>query len=182
MAGNRITWLPNSGADTASYNLERATGLAGPWAVIVNIPQDQNVLHYDVATGTLFYQDETGTPTSFYRLIAVGTDATLSPPSPPFQANTTGSTTPIAQVKLDHNYGIRGALSYQTVGGLPVENAVIRIYRKPDFDAGLEPIQMTKMTALGTWENPAYVDAGFTYVVHFLKEGLYGPDHVTITV
>jgi hypothetical protein len=181
MAGNRITWLPNADTTTASYNLERAVGLAGPWVVIVNILQDQDVAHYDVATGTLFYQDIAGTPTSFYRIIAIGIDAIPSPPSPPFQANTTGPTTPIAQVKLDHNYGSMGSLRYQTVGGMPVENAIIRIYRKPDFDAGLAPIQMTKMLSDGTWESPAYVDAGFTYVVHFLKEGLYGPDHVTVT-
>lgn len=75
-------------------------------------------------------------------------------------------------------------MRYQTAGGLPVEAAVVRIYRKADFDQGRydEPLAITMTNAQGNWTNPISLETGFTYTVQFAKEGLYGPDSREIVV
>lgn len=87
-----------------------------------------------------------------------------------------------ATVVLDHNYGVPAALRYQTAGGVAIEGAVIRVYRKIDFDQGLynTALGVTSTNVRGDWVDPVTVPAGVTYTIQFHKEGLYGPDHVDV--
>jgi hypothetical protein len=90
----------------------------------------------------------------------------------------------MATVKVDHNYGGTGALTYQTISSTPVEGAAIRIWTKIDFDTGNTdtPLAVTATDANGEWVDPVFLDTGFTYVVQFYKVGAFGPDHVEVLV
>jgi hypothetical protein len=85
---------------------------------------------------------------------------------------------------VDHNTPTPGSLRYQTAGGIPVEAAVVRVYYKTAFDLGQTdaPLAVTMTNVQGNWVNPISLTTGFTYVVQFAKEGLYGPDKTEITV
>lgn len=182
--GIKVHWAPSAELDIASYNLERADNLTGaPWVFLVNIPHNLLGMNYDVPSATFFYVDATGDTTKYYRLFAVDTVAQVSAPSTPFQAVSTAPAIPNT-VKVDHNYGFPGSLRYQTAGGIPVEAAIIRVYKKTDFDAGNTdtPLAVTLTTAAGNWLNPISLTTGFTYTIQFAKEGLYGPDKTEVVV
>lgn len=180
----RVNWQPSTEVDIASYILERADNLTGaPWVQLVIVPHVIPGPNWDVPSLTFFYLDATGDTTKYYRLIAIDTVAQYSVPSTPFQAVSTAPAIPNI-VKVDHNYGFPGSLRYQTAGGIPVESAIIRVYRKTDFDLGNTetPLAITMTNVQGNWVNPISLTTGFTYTVQFAKEGLYGPDKTEITV
>jgi hypothetical protein len=182
--GIRVNWAASTELDIASYNLERADNLTGAtWAVLVNVPHVIPGPAWDALTSTFFYLDSTGDTSKYYRLTAIDTVGQYSVPSTPFQAVSTAPSFPNV-VKVDHNYGSSGALRYQTAGGIPVEAAVIRVWKKSDFDAGNTdaPLAITMTNAEGNWVNPLSLTTGFTYTVQFFKEGLYGPDKTEIVV
>lgn len=182
--GIKITWQPSGEADIASYNLERSDNLTTPvWTLLVNVPHNLLGPNYDTLLGVFWYLDTTGDVTKYYRLIAIDTVNQLSVPGTPFQPVSTAPAIPNI-VKVDHNYGFPGSLRYQTAGGIPVESAIIRVYRKTDFDLGNTetPLAITMTNVQGNWVNPISLTTGFTYTVQFAKEGLYGPDKTEITV
>ncbi len=123
--------------------------------------------------------------TYFYRLRVILKDGTTSDaiewspfdvnlggasvvPPPPFE-NTT---------KIDHDYQLPGDLSYVTPGGSPIEDAQVRVYLKSDYVAGklAHPVGVTTTDAGGRWRNPVLVNAGYSYIVRFEKQGEFGPD------
>lgn len=178
----RINWSPVNAGDIYAYEIQRAANLNGsPWSVIATVISDLTGPNYDTVNATFFYADATGTVDSWYRLIAIDRLAQRSAPSAPFQAPRNEPAVP-NNVRLDHNYGSAGALRYQAANGAPVENAIIRVFKKTDFDQGRRdnPLAVTLTNADGNWVNPIFVTTGFTYVVQFAKEGLYGPDKVEV--
>lgn len=182
--GIKISWHPSTEPDIASYILERAPDITGsPFVFLAQINHQVPGPNYDPVTNTLWYLDETGDTTKFYRLISVDAVNQQSIPSTPFQAH---SATPVPpnNVKVDHNYPTPGNLRYQTTSGLPIEAAYVRVYKKADFDQGRTdvPLAITMTNAQGNWVNPISLTTGFTYVVQFAKESLYGPDKAEIVV
>lgn len=89
-----------------------------------------------------------------------------------------------ATVKLDHDYGLPGDLSYYSPGGSPIPEAQVRVYYKTDYDAGKldSPVGITMTTAAGTWMNAILVPPGYDYVVRFEKPNEFGPDVARVTV
>lgn len=182
--GIKITWAPSGEADISSYNVERSPNLTTPvWTLLTNIPHNLLGPNYDTLNGVFFYLDATGTVTDYYRLVSIDTANQLSVPSTPFQPVTSAPALPNV-VKLDHNYPTPGALRYQTAGGSPVEAAIIRVWKKVDFDMGNTdaPLAITMTNAQGNWINPISLTTGFTYTIQFFKEGLYGPDKTEVTI
>jgi hypothetical protein len=182
--GIKITWAPSGEADIASYNLERTDNLTPPsWTLLVNVPHNLVGPNFDVPNNVFWYLDATGDTTKYYRLISIDTVNQLSVPGMPFQAVSSAPALPNV-VKMDHNYPTPGNLRYQTQGGSPVEAAIIRIWKKSDFDAGNTdaPLAITMTNAQGNWVNPISLTTGFTYTVQFFKEGLYGPDKVEVVL
>jgi hypothetical protein len=180
----KVSWAPSTEPDIASYDLERSDSLATPaWALLVNVTHDLSGVNYDPATGKFFFLDVTGDTSKYYRLIAIDLAGNRSNPSTPFQAVASGPAIPNT-VKVDHNYGAPAALRYQTSGGLPVEGALIRVFRKADYDVGLTSaaLAVTQTDANGNWVNPIFLTTGFTYTLLYAKEGLYGPDKHEILV
>lgn len=180
----KITWAPSTEPDIASYDLERADNLTGAlWVLQVNVPHNLLGVNYNTLLGKFFYNDATGDTTKFYRLIAVDQGANRSGPSTPFQAASTAPAIPNT-VKVDHNYSVPGNLRYQTIGGAPIEGALIRVFKKTDFDLGLTAVALavSQTNSRGEWAHPIFLTAGFTYTVLFAREGLYGPDTKEIVV
>lgn len=179
----KISWAPSREADVVSYDLERAVASDGAYALLVNILHDTAGVNYDSVNGVFFYDDTTGDATHWYRIIAIDSLGNRSIPSEPFQAAPAPLALP-SKVKVDHNYGTVGALRYQTPSGVPIEGAIVRVYRKIDFDTGNthSPLAVTVTNVHGNWTNPIYLATGFTYVVQYAKDGLYGPDKTEIVV
>jgi hypothetical protein len=180
----KITWIPSPEPDIGSYDLERADNLSGaPWVLLTNVVHDLMGPAFDTLLQKFFYNDSTGDNTKFYRLIAIDLATNRSTPSTPFQATPTAPAIPNT-VSVDHNYGSAGALRYQTAGGVPIEDAVIRVFKKADFDQGLTDVALatTRTNARGNWVSPIFLTTGFTYTILFEKQGLYGPDTREIVV
>jgi hypothetical protein len=181
----KVTWAPSPESDVASYDLEWAPNLVSPvtWTLIVNIPNNQAGPNFDTITGTFFYSHADGVDTTYYRLYAYDTAGNKSAPSTPFKAPSGNPAIP-NNVKVDHNYPTPASLRYQTAGGVPIEGAVVRIFKKADFDVGNTSIALatTFTNARGEWVNPIFLTTGFTYTILFAKEGLYGPDSREVIV
>lgn len=180
----KVSWGPSTEPDILSYKLQRADNLTAPvWALIATIPHTIPGVNYDTPAGKFFFTDPTGDVTKFYRLIAIDQALNESVPSTPFQAVATGPAIPNT-VKVDHNYPSPANLRYQTSGGLPIEGALVRVFKKSDFDLGLTTVALavTQTNARGEWVNPIFLTAGFTYTCLFSREGLYGPDAKEIVV
>lgn len=177
----KVTWSASTEIDVTGYELQRAAAVTGPYAAIVTIPNTQDAAHWDGSY--FFYDDAAGADSSFYRLIAIDAAGNRSAPSEPFQASASTPAIPNT-VRVDHNYGSAAALRYITASGLPIENAVVRVFRKAEFDLGRTdaPLAATQTDSQGNWRDPIYLTTGYTYVVQFAKEGLYGPDHAEIVV
>lgn len=89
-------------------------------------------------------------------------------------------------VSVDHNYGGTDALSYQTEGGVAIDNAIIQVFTKSDWDAGNQEAAFVVAFALtttdrGRWSRPVFLDPGM-YVLRYFKQNVYGPDLQNLTV
>lgn len=90
----RITWQPSTDADIASYDLEKAASIGGPWSLLANVPHNLAGANWDSANTVFFYLDATGSETTFYRLTAIDALAQRSPVSTPFRAAGTSAGAP----------------------------------------------------------------------------------------
>lgn len=82
----RITWQPSTDADIASYDLERASSIGGPWSLLSNVPHNLSGPNWDTENTVFFYVDALGTENTYYRLTAIDAVGQRSPVSAPFQA------------------------------------------------------------------------------------------------
>lgn len=82
----RITWQPSSDVDIASYDLEHAPSIGGPWSLLANVPHSIPGANWDVDEAVFFFLNTVGGSTSYYRLTAIGIDGQRSSVSSPFQA------------------------------------------------------------------------------------------------
>lgn len=181
----KVTWVPSPSPDIASYDLESAPDLVSPviWTLVTNVPHDLTGPNYDPVTGKFFYGHAAGTAYTYYRLFAYDTAGIKSAASTPFRA-ASDSPAVLNNVRVDHNYPTAATLRYQTASGVPIEGAVIRVFRKTDYDLGRtdHALGTTFTNARGEWVNPIFLTTGYTYTVHFAKEGLYGPDSREVLV
>lgn len=179
----KISWAPSTYPSIASYDIQVSATFAGSYSFLANVAHNLTGPNYDTVSGTFFYVDSAGLLTNWYRLVSIDGGGNRSVPSAPFEPVSTVPTISNT-VKVDHNYGAPGALRYQTAGGNPIEAAIIRIWRKTDFDQGNidAPLAISITDAAGNWVNPVYLTTGFTYTIQFAKEGLYGPDKVEVIV
>lgn len=83
----RVSWLPSSDANIASYDIERAYSVAGPWTFVANVLHAVGGPNWDASTTSFFYVDNSGVGSSWYRLTAIDAAGQRSPTSDPFQAH-----------------------------------------------------------------------------------------------
>jgi hypothetical protein len=88
-------------------------------------------------------------------------------------------------VMIDHDYGGADKLAYRLASGVGIDNAVIRAYLSADYAAGRYGpayVQATVYTDVyGRWRSPMALDPG-TYTLQYVKQGIRGPDTVTVVV
>lgn len=87
-------------------------------------------------------------------------------------------------VLLDTNYGGIDALRLRAPDGQPVSGATIRVFRKVDYEAPgvLPPVGVASTKDDGRWTLAIPVAPATTYIIHFSKEGAFGPDSVEVVV
>jgi hypothetical protein len=83
----RVSWLPSDDSNIASYDIERAFSVAGPWTFVANVLHVVAGPNWDAPTTSFFYTDNSGVGSSWYRLTAIDALAQRSPTSDPFQAH-----------------------------------------------------------------------------------------------
>lgn len=183
-----ITWLPNTEADIASYDWQRADDVAdapGTWTDLVSIDHDLLGANYDAGTGRFFYVDTSGSTSHWYRLRAVDTDGNASRYSNPFQPSESTTPPPFPNtVVLYEDYAGENSLQLTDLDGAPIDEAQVRVYKKIDYDLqNYDAVVGSTMTnATGGWVAPIYVEAGYTYVVHFFKPDAFGPEITEVVV
>ncbi len=177
-----IDWLPNPETDVTTYILQKAATASGPWVTVATIENVRSGPYYDDVNGTFQYVDESGTSSDWYHLIAVDTIGLPSAPSAPFQL-AQSPTVDARQTKVTPDFGGAGELKYVTQAGVPVDGAIVRVYKELDYAAGsADPVAITVTQADGTWRDALFLSTGYTYIIQFAKEGQFGPDSRRISV
>lgn len=95
------------------------------------------------------------------------------------------SSTGSGSVQVNEDYGGTGNLAYRTSTGAPIDNAVINIYLKADYDSGNISsdfiIARTNTNVNGGWESSIMLDPA-AYTLIYYKQGFYGPNRKDVTV
>lgn len=88
------------------------------------------------------------------------------------------------QEPLNENTGGLNNLQYTDSGTNPIDDALIRVFRKIDWDNNdfTAVLGSTRTKVDGTWYSPIFVTKGDTYVIVFQKEDEYGPNIIEVTV
>ena len=86
-------------------------------------------------------------------------------------------------VSVNHDYPREGALLVVSENGEPIEGVDIRIFELEKFLAGETTtwVAETQTDANGEWDDTIDLDDGRTWVVHFQKLNVVGPEHREIT-
>jgi hypothetical protein len=179
----RVYWRP-SGPPTTAYALSGAPDAAGAFLSLgtVSASLDSNA-NWDPARSQFFWDDASGTPSSVYRVRAVGPRGEVVADSGPFQPAVVRGGGAENRRKLDHDYGAQDALRYATSNGMGVPDAEVRVFRAADWDAGRREVAVgvTATNSDGRWVSPLYVEP-LQYVVVFFKPGFYGPNIARVLV
>lgn len=90
----------------------------------------------------------------------------------------------VPQVMIHTDTGGLDELRVTDNNGEPIENAIIRLFTKLDFDSADfdSPLALTSTDANGRWLNPIPVNAGATYVILVNKPHVFGSVSVEVTV
>jgi hypothetical protein len=185
-----LTWLPNTESNIASYDIQRApdnSGQPGVFADLTNIIHDLLGPNYNPNTNRFFYIDTTGTLSHWYRFRALDTDGNASGYGTSFQPSESVDPPPFPnQVALDETYEFQTGSNLRCVDtdGNPVADVQIRVYKKVNFDLNEfdKAVGRTTTDTAGAWENPIMVEAGYTYVVHYMKPDVYSPAHQEVVI
>lgn len=186
----RLTWLPNTEPDIAAYDWQRApdvSGAPGTFVDLVTVLHDLLGPNYDPISQRFFYEDTTGSLTDWYRIRAKDSNDNSSGWSNYFRPSESTTPPPFPNtVYLNEVYEYPPGIDqrYVDLDSVPVANAQVRVYKKVDYDLGNfdAAIGTTTTNEDGDWQNPIVVEAGFTYVIHYFKPGVMGPDTKEIVV
>lgn len=172
----RIYWTPPTPAPDF-YEVHT------PVALACVVPEQRPGPNWNQAKGQFFYDDPTGTDADSYRIYGflLGGLVFDSGVFAPQQAFAAGLAT---RVKVDHNYLLADAYRYVAPGGAGIPQATVRVFQKPDWDAGRRNVALFVTETLddGRWASPFWLEPGMTYVLTFEKAGSFGPDVTPLTV
>ena len=85
-------------------------------------------------------------------------------------------------VMVNHNYPGADDMTVVDEEDNPIEGVVVRVFTLTAFQAGdvSSWVGETLTDINGQWVDPIGLDEGFTWVVHFEKPTVYGPEHKEI--
>jgi len=89
----------------------------------------------------------------------------------------------MSTVMVNHNYPNDDEMTVVDEQDIPIEGVEIRIFELTAFQAGVVDswVGSTLTDIDGHWIDPIGLESGNTWVVHFEKPTVYGPEHVEIT-
>lgn len=84
---------------------------------------------------------------------------------------------------VNHDFPLANEMMVVDEENNPIEGAEIRIYDHTAFFAGVLStwVGMTLSDVDGKWVDPIILPDGQSWVVHFQKESVAGPNHIEIT-
>lgn len=187
MTTQQIKWRASGSPNVIAYEILKSdTGNAGPYTTLVQILNQIPGPYWNTA-GAYFFYDDQEISYRYYKIKILdryGNSAEDTAPTPFKAGNDPVEVPQLHYAAINENYGTVNALTYVTTGGTPIKDAVIRVYKKLDYDLKNlnTPIGSTITTAAGTWLSPVFVEPGETYTIVYHKVNEYGPDTTEITV
>lgn len=182
--GVRVYWERDVDTDVASYEVRRAPDIGQPLILVAVIESKVPGPNWSTDRNRFYYDDTQGTARDVYQVtavtvlgVAVGQPDVFSPFGPTSAAAE-------SKVAVDHNYGGQDALRFVTESGMGIPDADVRVYTKPDFDAGrfATPVYVVQTDDQGRWRRPAYLTVGMDYVILMEKRSAYVSQPTQITV
>ena len=178
----RIFWTPPTPA--ADFYEVRVAASTGATFLLSGVVTDQRPgPNWSVTSHQFFYDDPTGTDASVYRVQGFLSGGLVFD-SGVFQPQVSTAAQIATRVKVDHNYQLADQFRYLSPGGAGIPQALIRVFQKPDWDAGRRNVGLFVTETLddGRWQSPFWLEPGLQYVLTFEKSGSFGPDIVEILV
>lgn len=166
---NTITWsAPPTPPD--HYLLYSADDYLSPFSLLASL------------TATT-YTDVNGTSSSVYKIQAINSAGAIVSDSGAFQARENFAANLTTLVKVDTDYQSINNLRYE-YGSTGIPEADVRVYQKPDYDAGRTdvPLFVIQTDATGRLSTPVYLEPGMSYTLVYSKKNAYGPNIKNITV
>lgn len=178
----RITWEPGSGPFDY-FEIRTAESPTGTFQLEAVIVASKPGPGWDATAARFYYDDLDGTDNTVYRIKGVYDNGVVFD-SGMVQPEASKTALLQAKVRLDHDTGYPNAFQYVSPNGQPIEGGVVRVFKKPDWDAGRRTLALAivQTDTQGQWLSPAWVSPGMTYTLVFEKEGMFGPDAVEVTV
>ena len=186
MGTQKIWWLPTTSPNVVAYEiLYSDTGIEGPYLQLGHVLSDIAGRNWDATKNAHFYEDAE-VPYRYYRLRVLdryGHVADDAAPLPFKAGNKPVQAPTLHFVALGADYQTPARFKYVSPGGVPIEGAAVRIYRKVDYlTSRLDKVVGTARTdAFGKW-GPVFVEPGDTYTLVFSKPDAWGPDTQEVVV
>lgn len=181
---NRIYFQPPQYVTPTRYEITVAPTSTGVWNLYGYVPHEIPGPNWQDPPGRFFFDDQNGTDTTVYRVKAQDGLSNVLADTGPFQPDAAGEALLKARVKVDHNFGAIDALQFVTESGAAIPDAEVRLFRRPDFEAGRRdvPLYVVQTRADGRWTRPVYLEPGMDYTLIFDKPAAYISQATHITV
>lgn len=163
------------------YEVRVAASTTAPFSLAAVVTDQRPGSNWNGAQ--FFYDDPTGADETVYRVQGFLLGGLVSDTGI-FQPQVSVAAQIATRTRVDHNYQLVDQYRYVTPGGAGIPNATIRVFQKPDWDAGRRNVALFVTETLddGRWESPFWLEPGLQYVLTFEKSGSFGPDTAVITV
>lgn len=181
---NRIYFQPPQYVTPTRYEITVAPTSTGVWNLYGYVPHEIPGPNWQDPPGRFFFDDPNGTDTTVYRVKAQDPLSNVLADTGPFQPDAAVEALLKARVKVDHNFGAIDALQFVTESGAAIPDAEVRLFRRPDFEAGRRdvPLYVVQTRADGRWTRPVYLEPGMDYTLIFDKPAAYISQATHITV
>jgi len=153
----RLSWLPSTDADIASYDIERSASVGGPWTFLANVLHVLPGPNWDADKEEFFYNDSAGTSSSYYRIVAIDQLNQRSPASAPFRVSDALAVGPPSLVNtLDIVVGAVGAM-------LSLGFSTIEVWGSDDAGGTWVELTAGSPVPAGKQSRPQLVDGATIY-------------------
>lgn len=179
----RIYWAPPNDATPTYYEVLSAPTVTGTFALAAVVNDVRPGPSWDDAKARFFYDDAQGDDHTVYRVLMYDQTG-LVDDTGIFQPPRSFAAALATKQVVNHDFGGKDNLKVVAPNGVGIAGAVIRVYLKPDYDAGhLDvPLFAVECDGEGKWKTPVYLDVGMTYTLLVEKKGSFQSKAVEINV
>lgn len=178
----RIHWAPPN-VPVVYYEVHSAPTVTGVFALAAVVNDVRPGPSWDPVKARFFYDDAQGDDHTVYRVLAYDQTG-LVDDTGIFQPSASFAAALATKQVVNHDFGGVNNLQVTGPNGVGIAGAVIRIYLKPDYDAGRldVPLFAVECDGEGKWKTPVYLDVGMTYTLLTEKKGSFQSKAVEINV